>query len=102
MTQYKQITGHLIFNVKMARLLVKTSAIIFEHVGNNYFQVLLGRSHVWIRPAMSEDHGQEYYEYVLLWNDDCLDDSHQPEVFLLQEEIGEYIIQSTRGVYRSA
>ena len=85
----------------MARLLVKTLAIIFENVGNNYFQVLLGQSHVWIHPAMSED-GQEYYEYVLLWNYDCLDVSHQPEVFLLQEEIGEYIIQSTRGVYRSA
>ena len=76
----------------MARLLVKTLAIIFENVGNNYFQVLLGQSHVWIHPAMSED-GQEYYEYVLLWPDDCFDIKQQPAVVLLQEEIGEYLFK---------
>ena len=87
MTQYKQITGHLIFNVKMARLLVKTAAIISEPVGNNYFKSCLGNPDVWIRPAMSKD-DKEYYGYVLLWTDDCLDVSHRLEV-VLQEEIGE-------------
>ena len=41
---------------------------------------------------MSED-GQEYYEYVLLWPDDCFDIKQQPAVVLLQEEIGEYLFK---------
>ena len=70
----------------MARLLIKTSVIIFENVGKIIFTSCLGNPDVWIRPAMSKD-GQEYYEYVSLWTDDCLDVSQQPEA-VLQKKIG--------------
>ena len=73
--------------MKMARLLIKTSVIIFENVGKIIFTSCLGNPDVWIRPAMSKD-DKEYYGYVLLWTDDCLDVSHRLEV-VLQEEIGE-------------
>ena len=52
------------------------------------FKSCLTDPDVWIRPAMNED-GQEYYEYVLLWTDDCLVISHRPEV-VLHNEIGKY------------
>ena len=52
------------------------------------FKSCLADPDVWIRPAMSEG-GLEYYEYVLLWTDDCLVISHRPEV-VLRNEIGTY------------
>ena len=52
------------------------------------FHSCLADPDVWMRAAMS-DEGQEYYEYVLLWTDDCLVISHRPE-YVLREEIGKY------------
>ena len=52
------------------------------------FASCLADPDVWMRAAMS-DKGQEYYEYVLLWTDDCLVISHRPE-YVLREEIGKY------------
>ena len=52
------------------------------------FGYCLADPDVWMRVAMS-DEGQEYYEYVLLWTDDCLVISHRPEIgkyFKLKEE----------------
>jgi hypothetical protein len=43
---------------------------------------------VWMRPATRTD-GTEYYEYVLLYVDDCLVVSENPEA-ILRQEIGKY------------
>ena len=39
--------------------------------------------------AATNPYGVEYYEYVLLYVDDCLVISHKPEA-ILREEIGRY------------
>ena len=43
---------------------------------------------VWMRPATKAD-GTEYYEYVLLYVDDCLVISENPEA-ILRQELGKY------------
>jgi hypothetical protein len=43
---------------------------------------------VWMRPATKSD-GTEYYEYVLLYVDDCLVVSENPEA-ILRQELGKY------------
>ena len=43
---------------------------------------------VWLRPAETPD-GHHYYEYVLLYTDDCLVISHRGET-VLRKEIGKY------------
>ena len=43
---------------------------------------------VWMRAATKPD-GEEYFEYVLLYVDDCLVISHKPEA-ILREEIGKH------------
>lgn len=43
---------------------------------------------VWIRPAEKED-GSEYYEYVLLYVDNCLVLSENPE-YIIRDQIGKY------------
>lgn len=43
---------------------------------------------VWMRPATKDD-GSEYWEYVLLYTDDCLVMSHRGE-HVLRNEIGKY------------
>ena len=48
-------------------------------------QVLPSRS---MRPAV-DTNGKKYYEYVLLWTDDCLVISHRPD-YVLRNEIGKY------------
>ena len=43
---------------------------------------------VWMRPAMKPD-GHHYFEFVLLYTDDCLVISHRGES-VLRNEIGKY------------
>ena len=43
---------------------------------------------MWIRAATKPD-GEEYFEYVLLYIDDCLVILHNPEA-ILREEIGKH------------
>ena len=39
--------------------------------------------------ASTNPDGEEYFEYILLYVDDCLDISHKPEE-ILKEEIGKH------------
>ena len=43
---------------------------------------------MWIRAATKSD-GEEYFEYVLLYVDDCLVILHKTEA-IIREEIGKY------------
>ena len=45
------------------------------------FKSYLADPDVWMRQAV-DTKGMEYYEYVLLWTDDCLVISHRPEYVL--------------------
>ena len=49
-----------------------------------------GDPEVWMREAVTED-GHEYWEYVLLYVDDCLVISHRGK-FVLEEEIGKHFV----------
>ena len=53
-----------------------------------HFKSCLADPDVWMRPAVDLN-GKEYYEYVLLWTDDCLVISHRPD-YVLRNEIGKY------------
>ena len=44
---------------------------------------------VWMRESVHEDGFTKYYEYVLLYTDDCLVISDRGEL-VLQDEIGKY------------
>ena len=52
------------------------------------FDSCLSDPDLWMRPAVKGD-GTTYYEYVLLYVDDCLVVSHRAE-YILKEEIGKY------------
>ena len=52
------------------------------------FESCLADPYIWRREPTKLD-GQEYYEYVLLYVDDCLVISHKPEA-ILRKEIGKY------------
>ena len=53
-----------------------------------HFKSCLADPDVWMRPAV-DTNGREYYEYVLLWTDDCLVINHRPD-YVLRNEIGKY------------
>ena len=55
------------------------------HIG---FKSCLADPDVWLRPAIKAD-GQEYYEYVLLYTDDVLCISENPEK-IIRSQIGKY------------
>ena len=52
------------------------------------FESCLADPDVWMRPAKRSD-GSDYYEYILLYTDDCLVLSENPEQ-LLRQELGRY------------
>ena len=52
------------------------------------FESCLADPDVWMRPAKRSD-GSDYYEYILLYTDDCLVLSENPEP-LLRQELGRY------------
>ena len=54
------------------------------------FEACLADPDLWMRPAMKVD-GSEYWEYVLLYVDDCLVVSERGEQ-ILTEEIGKYFL----------
>ena len=56
-----------------------------DHLGFTSFQA---DPDVWMRAATKPD-GEEYFEYVHLYVDDCLVISHKPEA-ILREEIGNH------------
>jgi hypothetical protein len=56
-----------------------------KHLG---FKSCLADPGVWMRPAVRPD-GHSYWEYVLLYTDDCLSVSHRGE-HVLRKEIGKY------------
>ena len=53
-----------------------------------HFESCLADPDVWMRPAKRSD-GSDYYEYILLYTDDCLVLSENPES-LLRQELGRY------------
>ena len=57
-----------------------------EHLG---FESCKGDQDVWMREAINPKDGSEYWEYVLLYVDDCLCISHRPRK-VLEKEIGKY------------
>ena len=57
-----------------------------EHLG---FESCKGDQDVWMREAIHPKDGSEYWEYVLLYVDDCLCCSHRPRE-VLEKEIGKY------------
>ena len=56
-----------------------------KHIG---FEPCKADPDVWMRKAETND-GRQYWEYVLLYTDDCLVISHRGE-YLLRQEIGKY------------
>ena len=56
-----------------------------DHLG---FTSCRAEPDVWMRAANKPD-GEEYFEYVLLYVDDCLVILHNPEV-IRREEIGKH------------
>ena len=56
-----------------------------DHLG---FTACQAEPDVWMRAATNPD-GEEYFEYVLLYVDNCLVISHKPEA-ILREEIGKH------------
>ena len=57
-----------------------------EHLG---FESCKGDQDVWMREAINPKDGSEYWEYVLLYVDDCLCISHRPRE-VLEKEIVKY------------
>ena len=57
-----------------------------EHLG---FESCKGDPDIWMRKAIHPKDGREYWEYVLLYVDDCLCCSHRPRD-VLEKEIGKY------------
>ena len=56
-----------------------------DHLG---FTACQAEPYVWMRAATNPD-GEEYFEYVLLYVDNCLVISHKAEA-ILREEIGKH------------
>ena len=52
---------------------------------------------VWLRKAKRKESGEKYYEYVLLYCDDCLVISDNAEK-VLREEIGQHFVLSERSI----
>jgi hypothetical protein len=52
------------------------------------FVSCLADPNVWMRPAKRSD-GSDYYEYILLYTDDCLVISENAEL-VLRQELGRY------------
>ena len=57
-----------------------------EHLG---FESCKGDPDIWMRKAIHPKDGREYWEYVLLYVDDCLCCSHRPRD-VSEKEIGKY------------
>ncbi|CAJ1930023.1 unnamed protein product [Cylindrotheca closterium] len=51
---------------------------------------------VWMRPAIKAD-GQEYWEYILLYTDDCLRVSEHPEQ-TLRNQVGKYFLLKDKSI----